>query len=344
MTKYTPSLKDLAQLNDLVSLGITDPNSEEIINSSVYQNIQRATHLDLFGSQYIPQALLIMAQIAAQSPTLEIVDMSSCNLYLNGEAIAAVLATSSSIHTVYMNNNNLGEHCLPVARALAQSGSIKKVELMANNLGEHAEQVAKIFHDREHNIETIITLNTPLLPVIVQQVVMGYASLDTELELRQDWIAGNRWLEKSEADVLAAMISDRAMREDRQRQHDEEEQDLLKAIANSLRDASQPDDVRAQGNAGAGHVDARAEPHLEEAWNEAVEGDRGKAQDRRAQEDQRFAEDLKAAIVNSLRDAQQHDDAGALLGNAEAGLWVMNPFSFQYESDVSTPLTGCVLS
>jgi hypothetical protein len=159
MTKYKPSARDIREIADLVSGGNTDVNSAEVINSSFYRNTQSAAFLDMHDIikhiRELPETLLLMAQIAAKSPTLEIVDLTRNDLCERGPAVAEALAKSHSIHTVGLGQNNLGEYGIAVAMHLAASSSMKKVDLLSNNLGEHGIAVVQALA-QSHSIDAVI--------------------------------------------------------------------------------------------------------------------------------------------------------------------------------------------
>jgi hypothetical protein len=73
---------------------------------------------------------LLIAQVAATSPMLHTVNISSNNLGRYGPETARNLAMSEKIHTVNISYNDLVEYGLETARNLAVSGKIHTVILV----------------------------------------------------------------------------------------------------------------------------------------------------------------------------------------------------------------------
>ena len=107
-----------------------------IENTILYQAVQNAYCLSVNGLDIYadsldcpPEVLLLIAKIAATSPTLHTVNMRFINIAEYGPDIATALATSDSIVNVNMSCNNLAEHGPDTAAALATSDSIINVSI-----------------------------------------------------------------------------------------------------------------------------------------------------------------------------------------------------------------------
>ncbi len=120
-----------------------------IENTILYQAVQNADCLSVNGLDIYadslncpPEVLLLIAKIAATSPTLHTVNMRFINIAEYGPDIATALATSDSIVNVNMSCNNLAEHGPDTAAALATSDSIINVSITGNDLAEHGPATA----------------------------------------------------------------------------------------------------------------------------------------------------------------------------------------------------------
>ena len=101
-----------------------------------------AKEIDASALNSDPRVILIIAQIAALSPTLKAIDISFNDLEEFSPDVAAALARSRSIDEVYMEQTNLGSNGIYVARYFAQS-SIRTIDLSSNGLKESGPDVAE---------------------------------------------------------------------------------------------------------------------------------------------------------------------------------------------------------
>ena len=125
----------ITELNTLATssaLNMTDPR---VTGSLFYKALQTETELTVKNIKLSPEAMLLVARIAAISPLLNTVDMSDNDLGEHGPATAAALAISKTILTVDMSDNDLGEHGPATAAALAKLLTIRTVDISNNSLG-----------------------------------------------------------------------------------------------------------------------------------------------------------------------------------------------------------------
>jgi len=159
----------IAELNALAAMGAVDITSDAVRDSAFYRAIQTTKVLDSSFSHLPVETLLLVAQIAATSPTLHSVNMGYNDLGAHGPAVATALAASHTIHTVYMHSNSLGEHGPAVATALAASHTIHTVRMDANWwVGEYGSATEAVItaHNQE-TINLIALIHTPrFIPVV----------------------------------------------------------------------------------------------------------------------------------------------------------------------------------
>ncbi|MBY0534170.1 MAG: hypothetical protein K2P31_04310, partial [Rickettsiaceae bacterium] len=132
----------ITELNTLATssaLNMTDPR---VTGSLFYKALQTETELTVKNVKLSPEAMLLVARIAAISPLLNTVDMSDNDLGEHGPATAAALAISKTILTVDMSDNDLGEHGPKTANDLAKSLRIRTVNMSTNSFGEQGSETA----------------------------------------------------------------------------------------------------------------------------------------------------------------------------------------------------------
>ena len=102
-----------------------------IENTILYQAVQNADCLSVDGLDIYadsldcpPEVLLLIAKIAATSPTLHTVNMRFINIAEYGPDAATALANSNSIAKVNMSGNDLAEHGPDTVASLTNSNSI----------------------------------------------------------------------------------------------------------------------------------------------------------------------------------------------------------------------------
>ena len=110
-------------------------------DSILYKELLDATKLDASSLNCNPHIISIIAQIAALSPMLTIVDVSDNDLGPFGPTVAASFASSNSISDVSMRGNNLGQYGESVASFLRRSPYICTVDLSNNFFGEFGPTV-----------------------------------------------------------------------------------------------------------------------------------------------------------------------------------------------------------
>lgn len=132
-----------------------DITDEMLQNTVLYQRIneQQVQEIDCH-CLWLPHKLLLMAKIAAVSPSVHAVYMSGNTLGEYGIKVAKVLATSPNINTVDISRNELKEHGPAVAENLAQSSSIHTVYMGNNGLEQYGPAVAGNLA-RSHSIHTV---------------------------------------------------------------------------------------------------------------------------------------------------------------------------------------------
>jgi hypothetical protein len=189
MKKYKPSAEDIREIADLVSGGNTALSSTGVTNSLFYQYTQNAEHLDMSSiietMGVSPATLLLMAQIAAKSPMLKLVDLNGNKLGEHAPEVAEALAKSHSISIVIFMDTDLGEHDLAVARAFEASGAVRHIGLDSDS--SHSDAIKDIFRGHNDKIEQTLSLieSLELIPKCLIEIVQEYAK-DTKFTYNYD--------------------------------------------------------------------------------------------------------------------------------------------------------------
>ena len=173
-------------------LGINDA---EIVESDFYKAIQIETELNVKRCDLTPDALILLASIAASSKTLTELEMYSVEIGEHAVDVASIISTSESINTLIMCNNQMGPHAVGFANAIAASESIKTLEVTNNHMGEHAKDfVSAIIVSK-----TITNLNISGNDITGQcaesfgNEIAAHQSILTSLNISHNKLIGGGW-------------------------------------------------------------------------------------------------------------------------------------------------------
>lgn len=177
--KYTLSQKDFDELASIIH------KPEKVKSSVIYGAAQTATWFDISlmaGAEKVNlKALSLIAEIAASSPTIRIIDISGHDLTIHGLIIASTLA-GSNIDAIIISASKLGACSLEIARMLACSG-IHMIDMSFNDCTQYGidvSEVAEIFINHNKSVLDTKTWMQNILPGSLVEIVSAYASLQTK--------------------------------------------------------------------------------------------------------------------------------------------------------------------
>lgn len=133
----------LNELKELVQNGRCTIDCPEVINSKFYKKIQTEAELSLGYLRNIdPAVILLIAEIAATSPTLVTVDMTGYKLGVYGPSVAYALSASSTIENIIFHGCDLGKHAPATVGALTNLSSLISLNIRGNHIEGYGPKTA----------------------------------------------------------------------------------------------------------------------------------------------------------------------------------------------------------
>ena len=150
----------IAELNQLAENTELGQLSQEVRVSNFYLRMQITEKLDAsyLANNLTPKAFILLAKIAATSPTLHTLDIRGNGLY-NFDTptlieLADTIASSPTLHTINIRRNFLGEHIVAFVDSLLRS-NIQAIDMRWNSIQEGINREAIITLIRDRNQEVL---------------------------------------------------------------------------------------------------------------------------------------------------------------------------------------------
>ena len=149
----------IAELNQLAENTELGQLSQEVRVSNFYLRMQITEKLDAsyLANNLTPKAFILLAKIAATSPTLHTLDIRGNGLY-NFDTptlieLADTIASSPTLHTIDIRRNFLGEHIVAFVDSLLRS-NIQAIDMRWNSIQEgiNREAIITLIKDRNQEV------------------------------------------------------------------------------------------------------------------------------------------------------------------------------------------------
>ena len=149
----------IAELNQLAENTELGQLSQEVRVSNFYLRMQITEKLDAsyLANNLTPKAFILLAKIAATSPTLHTLDIRGNGLY-NFDTptlieLADTIASSPILHTINIRRNFLGEHIVAFVDSLLRS-NIQAIDMRWNSIQEgiNREAIITLIKDRNQEV------------------------------------------------------------------------------------------------------------------------------------------------------------------------------------------------
>jgi len=149
----------IAELNQLAENTELGQLSQEVKVSNFYLRMQITEKLDAsyLANNLTPKAFILLAKIAATSPTLHTLDIRGNGLY-NFDSptlieLADTIASSPTLHTINIRRNFLGEHIVAFVDSLLRS-NIQAIDMRWNSIQEgiNREAIITLIKDRNQEV------------------------------------------------------------------------------------------------------------------------------------------------------------------------------------------------
>ena len=149
----------IAELNQLAENTELGQLSQEVRVSNFYLRMQITEKLDAsyLANNLTPKAFILLAKIAATSPTLHTLDIRGNGLY-NFDTptlieLADTIASSPTLHTINIRRNFLGEHIVAFVDSLLRS-NIQAIDMRWNSIQEgiNREAIITLIKDRNQEV------------------------------------------------------------------------------------------------------------------------------------------------------------------------------------------------
>jgi hypothetical protein len=149
----------IAELNQLAENTELGQLSQEVRVSNFYLRMQITEKLDAsyLANNLTPKAFILLAKIAATSPTLHTLDIRGNGLY-NFDSptlieLADTIASSPTLHTINIRRNFLGEHIVAFVDSLLRS-NIQAIDMRWNSIQEgiNREAIITLIKDRNQEV------------------------------------------------------------------------------------------------------------------------------------------------------------------------------------------------
>ncbi len=149
----------IAELNQLAENTELGQLSEEVRVSNFYLRMQITEKLDAsyLANNLTSKAFILLAKIAATSPTLHTLDIRGNGLY-NFDTptlieLADTIASSPILHTINIRRNFLGEHIVAFVDSLLRS-NIQAIDMRWNSIQEgiNREAIITLIKDRNQEV------------------------------------------------------------------------------------------------------------------------------------------------------------------------------------------------
>jgi len=138
------STTDVQQLNNWAENN-QDVTNQEVSASDFYIAIQNDTQLYIENStapydlpSLTPEALLLLANIAAESTSLTKITLNNINIDGNAAAFVTTLIKSTSLATLSIYNINIGDEAVAFATAISQLPSLTGLFLENNSISDNS--------------------------------------------------------------------------------------------------------------------------------------------------------------------------------------------------------------
>ena len=149
----------IAELNQLAENTELGQLSQEVRVSNFYLRMQITEKLDAsyLANNLTPKAFILLAKIAATSPTLHTLDIRGNGLYNFDTPIlielADTIASSPTLHTIDIRRNFLGEHIVAFVDSLLRS-NIQAIDMRWNSIQEgiNREAIITLIKDRNQEV------------------------------------------------------------------------------------------------------------------------------------------------------------------------------------------------
>jgi Leucine-rich repeat (LRR) protein len=151
------------ELEELHTLLQNNPDisvdSEEIQNSIFYKDMKDVTNLNVDCLHGSIEVLLLVAKIAAISPSLHTLSAFWYGLGDNSVAFAEAISASTSLQTLDVSNNEIGANAPAFAAAISTSTSLQTLDVAHNDIGAAAPEFAEAISA----LPSLHTLNVVLI-------------------------------------------------------------------------------------------------------------------------------------------------------------------------------------
>ncbi len=150
----------IAELNQLAENTELGQLSEEVRVSNFYLRMQITEKLDAsyLANNLTSKAFILLAKIAATSPTLHTLDIRGNNGLYNFDTptlieLADTIASSPILHTINIRRNFLGEHIVAFVDSLLRS-NIQAIDMRWNSIQEgiNREAIITLIKDRNQEV------------------------------------------------------------------------------------------------------------------------------------------------------------------------------------------------
>ena len=119
---------------DKLARSSIDHTSPEVTGSRFYRAMEDITELDAHASGLSKDAIILLAKVAAVSPSLHIINLSHNNLNKSSVDVAEALAKSCTLHTINLSNNGLLADSPEVTKELLKLPTLKTLTIKNNNI------------------------------------------------------------------------------------------------------------------------------------------------------------------------------------------------------------------